>query len=139
MPESSSAPAHKPLSDQVMIQMEGVHKWYGAFHVLKNINLTVRKSERIVICGPSGSGKSTTIRCINRLEEYQRGRIAGGGGVRGAACRVHLDRRDDPFGPVLDGSARAFFETGNDGTPEAGLVGLVGTQEDCPRSESPLR
>ncbi len=48
-------------------------------------------------------------------------------------------RRDDHFGPVLDGSARAFFETGNDGTPEAGLVGLVGTQEDCPRSESPLR
>ncbi len=58
-----------------MIQMEGVHKWYGAFHVLKDINLTIQKSERIVICGPSGSGKSTAIRCINRLEEYQRGRI----------------------------------------------------------------
>ncbi|HRD66316.1 MAG TPA: amino acid ABC transporter ATP-binding protein [Candidatus Competibacter sp.] len=58
-----------------MIQMEGIHKWYGAFHVLKDINLTVRKGERIVVCGPSGSGKSTTIRCINRLEEYQRGRI----------------------------------------------------------------
>lgn len=72
MPES---PAHKLLSDQVMIQMDGVHKWYGAFHVLKNINLTVQKGERIVVCGPSGSGKSTTIRCINRLEEYQRGRI----------------------------------------------------------------
>ncbi|RUQ30847.1 MAG: amino acid ABC transporter ATP-binding protein [Candidatus Competibacteraceae bacterium] len=58
-----------------MIQMDGVHKWYGAFHVLKDINLTVQKGERIVVCGPSGSGKSTTIRCINRLEEYQRGRI----------------------------------------------------------------
>mgnify|MGYP003585048547 FL=1 len=71
----SESPAHKLLSDQVMIQMDGVHKWYGAFHVLKNINLTVQKGERIVVCGPSGSGKSTTIRCINRLEEYQRGRI----------------------------------------------------------------
>lgn len=67
--------AHALLSEQPMIQMEGVHKWYGAFHVLKDINLTIQKSERIVICGPSGSGKSTTIRCINRLEEYQRGRI----------------------------------------------------------------
>lgn len=58
-----------------MIDMQGVHKWYGTFHVLKDINLTVRKGERIVICGPSGSGKSTTIRCINHLEAYQRGRI----------------------------------------------------------------
>jgi general L-amino acid transport system ATP-binding protein len=79
MPESSSAATPKPLSDQVMIQMEGVHKWYGAFHVLKEINLTVQKGERIVVCGPSGSGKSTTIRCINRLEEYQRGRIVVSG------------------------------------------------------------
>ena len=52
-----------------------MHKWYGNFHVLKGINLTVEKQERIVICGPSGSGKSTLIRCINRLEEHQRGRI----------------------------------------------------------------
>jgi len=58
-----------------MIQMQGVHKWYGQFHVLKDINLTVYKGERIVLCGPSGSGKSTLIRCINRLEEHQRGRI----------------------------------------------------------------
>ena len=60
---------------EVMIQMDSVHKWYGQFHVLKDINLTVHKGERIVICGPSGSGKSTLIRCINRLEEHQRGRI----------------------------------------------------------------
>ncbi|HRC72864.1 MAG TPA: amino acid ABC transporter ATP-binding protein [Candidatus Competibacter sp.] len=75
MPEPPPTPARAPLSDQIMIDMQGVHKWYGAFHVLKQIDLTVHKGERIVICGPSGSGKSTTIRCINRLEEYQRGRI----------------------------------------------------------------
>jgi general L-amino acid transport system ATP-binding protein len=61
------------------IEMEGVHKWFGEFHVLRNINLSVRRGERIVVCGPSGSGKSTLIRCINRLEEHQRGtiRVAG--------------------------------------------------------------
>jgi general L-amino acid transport system ATP-binding protein len=63
------------VSDEVMIKLEAVNKWYGQFHVLKNINLTVNKGERIVICGPSGSGKSTLIRCINRLEEHQKGRI----------------------------------------------------------------
>jgi general L-amino acid transport system ATP-binding protein len=52
-----------------------MHKWYGEFHVLKDINLEVKKGERIVICGPSGSGKSTMIRCINRLEEHQQGQI----------------------------------------------------------------
>jgi general L-amino acid transport system ATP-binding protein len=52
-----------------------MHKWYGEFHVLSDINLQVQEKERIVICGPSGSGKSTLIRCINRLEEHQRGRI----------------------------------------------------------------
>ena len=62
-------------SSDVMIQMTNVHKWFGEFHVLKDINLTVHKGERIVICGPSGSGKSTLIRCINRLEEHQKGRI----------------------------------------------------------------
>ncbi|MCG8427130.1 MAG: ATP-binding cassette domain-containing protein, partial [Chromatiales bacterium] len=63
------------VSDDVMIELKGVHKWYGQFHVLKDINLTVHKGERIVICGPSGSGKSTMIRCINRLEEHQQGQI----------------------------------------------------------------
>jgi general L-amino acid transport system ATP-binding protein len=57
------------------IDFVGVHKWYGSFHALRNINLTVRRGERIVVCGPSGSGKSTLIRCVNRLEEYQRGSI----------------------------------------------------------------
>jgi general L-amino acid transport system ATP-binding protein len=58
-----------------MIVLEGVNKWYGSFHVLKNINLKVTRGERIVLCGPSGSGKSTTIRCINRLENHDSGRI----------------------------------------------------------------
>jgi general L-amino acid transport system ATP-binding protein len=62
-------------SNDAIIQMSGVHKWFGDFHVLKNINLTVQRQERIVICGPSGSGKSTLIRCINHLEKHQRGRI----------------------------------------------------------------
>jgi general L-amino acid transport system ATP-binding protein len=63
------------VSDEVMIQMIDVHKWYGQFHVLKDINLTVNKGERIVVCGPSGYGKSTLIRCLNRLEEHQKGQI----------------------------------------------------------------
>jgi general L-amino acid transport system ATP-binding protein len=63
------------VSDEVMIQIVGMNKWYGEFHVLKNIDLTVNKGERIVICGPSGSGKSTLIRCINRLEEHQKGQV----------------------------------------------------------------
>ncbi|PSJ45816.1 ABC transporter ATP-binding protein [Zobellella endophytica] len=58
-----------------MVAMHQVNKWYGDFHVLRDINLTVTKGERIVICGPSGSGKSTLIRCINRLEEHQQGDI----------------------------------------------------------------
>ena len=58
-----------------MVQLIDVHKWYGEFNVLKGINVTVGRGERIVVCGPSGSGKSTLIRCINRLEEHQRGRI----------------------------------------------------------------
>ena len=60
-------------NDENAILMENVHKWFGSFHVLKDINLTVRKQHKIVICGPSGSGKSTLIRCINRLEEHQHG------------------------------------------------------------------
>ena len=63
------------VGDQEMIRINEMHKWYGQFHVLKNINLDVRAGERIVICGPSGSGKSTLIRCMNRLEEHQKGEI----------------------------------------------------------------
>ena len=63
------------VSDEIAIQISAMNKWYGEFHVLRDINLTVYKGERIVICGPSGSGKSTLIRCINRLEEHQKGDI----------------------------------------------------------------
>lgn len=62
-------------SKDAMVTLRGVNKWYGDFHVLRDIDLTVTKGERIVICGPSGSGKSTLIRCINRLEEHQKGDI----------------------------------------------------------------
>jgi general L-amino acid transport system ATP-binding protein len=67
--------AKMQVSDEVAIDIIGMNKWYGDFHVLRDINLTVYQGERIVICGPSGSGKSTLIRCINRLEEHQKGRI----------------------------------------------------------------
>ncbi len=63
------------VSSEVIINMEKVNKWYGDFHVLKDIDLVVNKGERIVVCGPSGSGKSTLIRCINNLEEHQEGSI----------------------------------------------------------------
>jgi len=65
----------KEISSDIIIKIEKMHKWYGDFHVLRDINLQVGRGERIVICGPSGSGKSTLIRCINRLEEHQRGDI----------------------------------------------------------------
>ncbi len=72
----SNATAKKmEISDDIAVQMTDVNKWYGDFHVLRDINLTVYRGERIVICGPSGSGKSTMIRCINRLEEHQAGKI----------------------------------------------------------------
>ena len=70
LPENSGKP---------VIEIEGLNKWYGSFHVLRDINLSVDQGERIVICGPSGSGKSTLIRCINRLEEHQEGRIVVNG------------------------------------------------------------
>jgi general L-amino acid transport system ATP-binding protein len=74
MSDATRTVAPRP-GDEIAIELNDVHKWYGEFHVLKGINLTVNRGERIVICGPSGSGKSTLIRCINRLEEHQRGHI----------------------------------------------------------------
>ncbi|HRY04248.1 MAG TPA: amino acid ABC transporter ATP-binding protein [Beijerinckiaceae bacterium] len=73
------------------IRLIGVNKWYGAFHVLRNINLDVARGEKIVICGPSGSGKSTMIRCINRLEEHQQGQII----VDGTELTNDLKRIDE--------------------------------------------
>lgn len=75
----------------MVIEISGMHKWFGAFHVLKDINLNVSRGDRIVICGPSGSGKSTLIRCINRLEQHQRGRIA----VNGIELGNDLKRIDE--------------------------------------------
>jgi general L-amino acid transport system ATP-binding protein len=82
------------------VEMIGVHKWYGDFHALKDINLDVKRGERIVICGPSGSGKSTLIRCINRLEEHQRGRIFVDG-VEVNADLKHIDEVRREVGMVF--------------------------------------
>ena len=83
------------VSEDVMIELKSMHKWYGEFHVLKNIDLTVHKGERIVICGPSGSGKSTLIRCINRLEEHQQGQIiVEGTELTGDLKHIEIIRRD---------------------------------------------
>ena len=71
---AKKSPAVQSSGDPI-VEIIGMHKWFGEFHVLKDINLTVHKGEKIIVCGPSGSGKSTLIRCINRLEEHQRGRI----------------------------------------------------------------
>ncbi|MBQ0217781.1 amino acid ABC transporter ATP-binding protein [Alcaligenes faecalis subsp. faecalis] len=78
-----------------MIQLKNVNKWYGQFHVLRDINLDVASGERIVICGPSGSGKSTLIRCINRLEEHQQGQIiVAGEELTNDVRQVEAIRRD---------------------------------------------
>src|SRR5580693_4798818 len=65
----------RTTKNEVAIEIIDLNKWFGSFHVLRDINLKVMRGERIVVCGPSGSGKSTMIRCINRLEEHQQGRI----------------------------------------------------------------
>ncbi|HEY4200239.1 MAG TPA: amino acid ABC transporter ATP-binding protein [Devosiaceae bacterium] len=75
----------------VAVEIIGMHKWYGDFHVLRDINLKVMRGERIVIAGPSGSGKSTLIRCINRLEEHQRGQVI----VNGVELTSDLKRVDE--------------------------------------------
>ena len=90
----SSAP------DDVAVEMIGVHKWFGEFHVLRDINLRVARGERVVVCGPSGSGKSTLIRCINRLEEHQRGHIVVNGIELGADVRL-VDRVRREVGMVF--------------------------------------
>ena len=81
----------KQLSDPDAIQLVGVHKWFNDFHALNDVNLSIRKGERVVVCGPSGSGKSTMIRCINRLEEHQQGTIT----VSGVVLDRDLKRIDD--------------------------------------------
>ena len=75
MAHASDIKPNSTVSSGPAVELIGVDKWYDKFHVLRGINLTVAKAEKIVICGPSGSGKSTLIRCINRLEEHQQGKI----------------------------------------------------------------
>ena len=87
---ATTSPAAADATENA-VEMIGVNKWYGEFHVLRDVNLTVRRGERIVICGPSGSGKSTTIRCINRLEEHQKGKII----VDGIELTSDLKRIDE--------------------------------------------
>jgi general L-amino acid transport system ATP-binding protein len=87
-------------TDELAVEMTGVHKWFGEFHVLKDINFQVGRGERVVICGPSGSGKSTLIRCINRLEEHQRGRIVVNGVELDSDIR-HIDRVRREVGMVF--------------------------------------
>ena len=79
------------MTENAIVSIAGLNKWYGDFHVLRDINLDVGKGERIVICGPSGSGKSTLIRCINALEEFQEGRIV----VDGIELGPNLRRVDE--------------------------------------------
>ncbi len=100
MAEASVEKAKMRVSKEPMIEITGMHKWYGDFHVLKDINLTVNKGERIVVCGPSGSGKSTMIRCINRLEEHQRGTIIVDG-IELTSDLKHIDQVRREVGMVF--------------------------------------
>ncbi|RUM36944.1 MAG: amino acid ABC transporter ATP-binding protein, partial [Desulfobulbus sp.] len=72
---TENATQQESTKHPIAIELKEMHKWYGDFHVLKNINLTIKRGERIIICGPSGCGKSTLIRCMNRLEVHQQGEI----------------------------------------------------------------
>ncbi|MBY6002479.1 amino acid ABC transporter ATP-binding protein [Salipiger bermudensis] len=88
------------VSDEVAIQITKMNKWYGNFHVLRDIDLTVHRGERIVIAGPSGSGKSTMIRCINRLEEHQAGQIVVDGTELGSDLK-NIDKIRSEVGMVF--------------------------------------
>jgi general L-amino acid transport system ATP-binding protein len=73
--DAQKKPAIRTTRNEVAVEIAGVNKWFDKFHVLRDVNLTVMRGERIVICGPSGSGKSTLLRCINRIESWQQGRV----------------------------------------------------------------
>jgi len=91
MSETAAPSAAMPPDAKPVVELIGVHKWFGAFHVLRDVSLTVRRGERIVICGPSGGGKSTLIRCINAIERHQQGRII----VNGVELTSDLKRIDE--------------------------------------------
>src|SRR5262245_38205000 len=91
-PEASrGVPAMRTTKSEVAIRIERLNKWYGVFHVLREVDLTVARGERIVICGPSGGGKSTLLRCINRLESWQQGSVV----VDGVALTDDLKTIDE--------------------------------------------
>ncbi len=92
--------AHLKIGEEVAISIEGMNKWFGTFHVLRDIDLTVYNGERIVVCGPSGSGKSTLIRCINALEEHQTGKITVDGTVLSSDL-TNIDRIRSEVGMVF--------------------------------------
>ncbi|WP_296763856.1 amino acid ABC transporter ATP-binding protein [Sediminimonas sp.] len=93
-------PASMIISDEVAISIQNMNKWFGAFHVLRDIDLTVYRGERIVIAGPSGSGKSTLIRCLNALEEHQKGRIEVDGTVLSSDLK-NIDKIRSEVGMVF--------------------------------------
>ncbi len=95
-----SEQAQMKVSDEVAISIEQMNKWYGSFHVLRDIDLNVYRGERIVIAGPSGSGKSTLIRCINALEEHQKGRITVDGTVLSSDLK-NIDKIRSEVGMVF--------------------------------------
>ncbi len=97
---SASVPRAASVGGVPAILIENLNKWYGDFQVLSNLNLRVDKGERIVVCGPSGSGKSTLIRCINRLEEHQEGRITVNG-VELTGNLKHIDQIRSDVGMVF--------------------------------------
>jgi general L-amino acid transport system ATP-binding protein len=104
-PRTSAGAAERDRRAEVVgsmpaIAIEGLDKWFGEFQVLKNINLNVAKGEKIVVCGPSGSGKSTLIRCINRLEDHQKGRITVNG-VELTDNLKHIDQIRSDVGMVF--------------------------------------
>ena len=94
MANAATASKMTVSATDVAVEITGMNKWYGDFHVLRDINLKVMKGERIVIAGPSGSGKSTMIRCINRLEEHQKGKIV----VDGIELTNDLKKIDEEIG-----------------------------------------
>ena len=97
---AEAAQTQMEISNEVAIQIENMNKWYGTFHVLRDIDLTVYRGERIVIAGPSGSGKSTLIRCINALEEHQKGSISVDG-TRLSSDVKNIDRIRSEVGMVF--------------------------------------
>jgi general L-amino acid transport system ATP-binding protein len=91
MNNASPTAAIRTTQNPVAVELAGVHKWYGNFHALRGVDLTVKRGERVVVCGPSGSGKSTMIRCINGLEMHQQGRVV----VDGVELTDNLKRIDE--------------------------------------------